>query len=198
MSNGNAHHANGFRSQTTRTRTADGGVESRPRSIRALVCGLYQFASRKARGLAVGRAQHQVLLAAVCNAPPMAKPVRDESRAAAFSCAESVTLAWPALKHRLDQLYVAMSLGERTSILARLQQIVPQFSYAEGDEVGGTEKTILKPGAGEILSEAHLEAPTLADTGQSPYRTWAVNLQLNPRLNSEAGPSFEPTGGLGD
>jgi len=124
------------------------------------------------------------------------------SACAKIACTESVKLAWPALKRGLDELYVAMSLGERTSILAKLQKIVPQFSYADGHAVGGTEKLILKPGAVEILSEAQLEVPKLTDPARSPYRTWAVNLQLNPRvnpqLNPQASPSFEPTAGLGD
>ena len=106
------------------------------------------------------------------------------------------------VEHGLDELYVTMSLGERTSILARLQKIVPQFSYADGHAVGGTEKLILKPGAVEILSEARLEVPKLTDPARSPYGTWAVNLQLiprvNPQLNPQASPSFEPTAGLGD
>jgi FlaA1/EpsC-like NDP-sugar epimerase len=106
---------------------------------------------------------------------------------------ESVRLAWPDLKRGLDELYVAMSLGERTSILAKLQQIVPQFSYRDGD--GGAEKITFKPGALTMVREAQLELPRLADTAQSPYRTWPVN----PHPASPANPSFGPTGGgLGD
>jgi FlaA1/EpsC-like NDP-sugar epimerase len=43
---------------------------------------------------------------------------------------ESVKLAWPRLKHALDELYVAVSVGDTNSILAGLRQIVPQFTYA--------------------------------------------------------------------
>jgi FlaA1/EpsC-like NDP-sugar epimerase len=47
-----------------------------------------------------------------------------------IACTESKKLGWPALKRALDELYVAVSQGERDSILARLQRIVPQFSYS--------------------------------------------------------------------
>jgi FlaA1/EpsC-like NDP-sugar epimerase len=40
-----------------------------------------------------------------------------------------VRIAWPALKHGLDELRVAISLGDAALILARLQYIVPQFNY---------------------------------------------------------------------
>jgi FlaA1/EpsC-like NDP-sugar epimerase len=46
-----------------------------------------------------------------------------------IACTESIKLGWPALKNALDELYVAVSLGERESILAHLQRIVPQFSF---------------------------------------------------------------------
>jgi len=113
------------------------------------------------------------------------------SPCAKIACTESVKLAWPALKDSLDELYVAMSLGQRTSILAKLQQIVPQFSYPDGDEVRGTEKMTLKPDAFAIMSEAQPEAPALADAPRSPYRTWRVTPQTNPSL----GPTFGPIGG---
>ncbi|MGA2979422.1 MAG: nucleoside-diphosphate sugar epimerase/dehydratase [Terriglobales bacterium] len=117
------------------------------------------------------------------------------SPCAKIACTESVKLAWPALKDSLDELYVAMSLGQRTSILAKLQQIVPQFSYPDGDEVRGTEKMTLKPDAFAIMSEAQPEAPALADAPRSPYRTWRVTPQTNPSL----GPTFGPIGsGTGD
>jgi FlaA1/EpsC-like NDP-sugar epimerase len=40
-----------------------------------------------------------------------------------------VRIAWPELKHGLDELRVAISLGDAPLILARLQYIVPQFNY---------------------------------------------------------------------
>jgi FlaA1/EpsC-like NDP-sugar epimerase len=56
-----------------------------------------------------------------------------------ITCTESVRIPWTALKHGLDELYVAMSLGERASILAQLKQIVPQFTYTDCDQVWSTE-----------------------------------------------------------
>ena len=46
-----------------------------------------------------------------------------------IACAESVRLAWPALKLLLDELYVAVSLGKPFSIIDHLHQIVPQFTH---------------------------------------------------------------------
>ena len=56
-----------------------------------------------------------------------------------IACTESVKLGWPALKHALDELYVAVSLGERDSILAHLQRIVPQFSYDRAQRTPAVE-----------------------------------------------------------
>ena len=53
-----------------------------------------------------------------------------------IACTESIKLAWPALKHGLDELYVAVSLGKRASILAQLKQLVPQFTYTGCDQPG--------------------------------------------------------------
>ena len=61
------------------------------------------------------------------------------SACAKIVCTESAKLDWPALKRGLDKLYVATSLGKRASILARLQQIVPQFTYADSDQPGSLE-----------------------------------------------------------
>lgn len=52
-----------------------------------------------------------------------------------IACAESARLAWPVLKRGLDALYVAVSLGNRDSVLAQLKQIVPQFTYGANREV---------------------------------------------------------------
>jgi FlaA1/EpsC-like NDP-sugar epimerase len=57
-----------------------------------------------------------------------------------IACTEGVKLAWPALKRSLDELYVAMSLGKREPIMAQLQQIVPQFTYAGCDRTGNAEE----------------------------------------------------------
>jgi hypothetical protein len=94
------------------------------------------------------------------------------------------------LKRSLDQLYVAMSLGERAAILAQIQQIVPQFTYADGDQAESTEKMPLSPGASQHVHEAqrereaiapHLrEEPALVDMPRSPHRTWQVSPSLGP------------------
>jgi FlaA1/EpsC-like NDP-sugar epimerase len=55
------------------------------------------------------------------------------SPCAKIACTESIKVAWPALKRGLDELHVAVSLGNRIPILAQLQQIVPQFTYAGSD-----------------------------------------------------------------
>jgi len=100
-----------------------------------------------------------------------------------IACTESARLAWPALKHGLDQLYVATSLGQRVSILAQLQQIVPQFSYAGCDRTGSAEPMPLSPSASPNPYAAQPEAPAPVDMPRSPYRTWQVS------------PSFGPVGG---
>ena len=61
------------------------------------------------------------------------------SACAKIACTESAKLAWPALKRGLDKLYVAVSLGQRAQILAQLQQIVPQFTYAGSDRAANLE-----------------------------------------------------------
>jgi len=116
------------------------------------------------------------------------------SACAKIACTESVKLAWPALKRGLDELYVAMSLGERTSILAKLRQIVPQFSYADREQTGSAEKLILKLGPVANVSETRPESPVLGDEPRSPYRTWPMNPQPKPQPNL----LFRPIGGTGD
>jgi FlaA1/EpsC-like NDP-sugar epimerase len=86
------------------------------------------------------------------------------SACAKIACTESVKLAWPALKRHLDQLYVAVSLGERASILAQIQRIVPQFTY-DGDPARNPHPA---------------EAPAHADMPRSPHRTWQVSPSLGP------------------
>jgi len=93
-----------------------------------------------------------------------------------IACTESVRLAWPALKRGLDRLYVAVSLGKRASILARLQQIVPQFTYAGSDQAGSMENVPLRPSAPDVRQEV----PTLVDMPVLPYRTWPANPLLGP------------------
>jgi len=104
------------------------------------------------------------------------------SACAKIACAESAKLAWPALKRGLDELHVAMSLGDRTSILAQLQQIVPQFSYTDCDQAEDAQKVSSSPSAAETSTEPL----ALSDMPQTPYRAWQAN------------PWLEPSGGPGD
>ena len=131
------------------------------------------------------------------------------SACAKIACTESVRLAWPALKRGLDELYVAMSVGERASILAKLQQIVPQFTYEDDEPAVSTLK--LSPSASPIVSttsfstlsstlsptssDGQSEAAALALIARSPHRTWQVNPQPNPQPNLLLRPI---SGGTGD
>jgi len=85
-----------------------------------------------------------------------------------IACTESVKLAWPALKRGLDELYVAVSLGKRASILAHLKQIVPQFTYSGCDQPGS---------AVGVVHEVH-DVPPLANSSELPYLTSQVNRSL--------------------
>jgi FlaA1/EpsC-like NDP-sugar epimerase len=71
-----------------------------------------------------------------------------------------------ALKHGLDELYVAVSLGKRASILAQLKQIVPQFTYSGCDQPGSAI-AVLHEGPPPKRSEL-------------PSRTWPMNPSLGP------------------
>jgi hypothetical protein len=88
------------------------------------------------------------------------------------------------LKRTLDELYVAMSLGERDGILARLRQIVPQFSYAGSDQdhAGSTETVPLSASA-----HAAEATPTLPDVPVRPNQTWQVSPHVKPLLGSAGG-----------
>ncbi len=66
------------------------------------------------------------------------------SACAKIACTESVRLARPMLKRGLDELYIAVSLGGRASILDHLQRIVPQFSYAVSDLPEGLDNVELR------------------------------------------------------
>jgi FlaA1/EpsC-like NDP-sugar epimerase len=101
-----------------------------------------------------------------------------------IACTESVRLAWPALKRGLDELYVAMSLGKRASILAQLRQIVPQFTYAGSDQTASTATMPLGPSASPNVYETPQEVQALVDRPRSPYRTWQVNPLVGPAGSS--------------
>jgi len=76
-----------------------------------------------------------------------------------IACTESINLAWPALKHGLDELYVAVSLGKRASILAQLKQLVPQFTYTGCDQPGSVVA---------VVRELH-EVPPPVDRSELPF-----------------------------
>ncbi len=104
-----------------------------------------------------------------------------------IACTESVRLAWPALKRGLDELYFAVSLGKRASILAHLRQIVPQFTYAGSDQAGNIENVPLSPNPSPSSYEARYEVPTYevptntnVDMQAVPYRTWPAKPALGP------------------
>lgn len=63
---------------------------------------------------------------------------------------ESAKPAWSSLKRALDELQVAVSIGKRSAILAHLQKIVPQFSYAGYDQAPNLEQNFLAGAAAAI------------------------------------------------
>jgi FlaA1/EpsC-like NDP-sugar epimerase len=110
---------------------------------------------------------------------------------------ESSKLAWPALMRLLDELQLAVSVGERSSILARLRQIVPQFTYTSCETDSelvaelSSEQAVSTPNP-ELASGLEREAPwkqpsvplpprvpaaqpefaTLGEIPQPSYRSW--------------------------
>jgi hypothetical protein len=90
-----------------------------------------------------------------------------------ITCTESGRMAWPALKRALDALYASLSLGSRASILARLKDIVPQFTYENSEpkaymEKISAEKMLFCPLPGSAL---HPVSP-LGDMSGTTYRAW--------------------------
>jgi FlaA1/EpsC-like NDP-sugar epimerase len=116
-----------------------------------------------------------------------------------IACTEGVKLAWPALKRSLDELYVAMSLGQREPILAQLKRIVPQFTYAGCDQTKNAEKTAenisSSPSVSDLQQDVQPEAPVLVDMPALPYLPWPANPQATPPLRLELGSAG---GGPGD
>jgi FlaA1/EpsC-like NDP-sugar epimerase len=102
------------------------------------------------------------------------------SACAKIACAESVRLAWPALKRRLDELCAAVSVGQRASILAELQRIVPQFNYATSD--GPENSAYVPPNISPIstLSDRWPEVAAPTDIPGSRRRTWPANPLFGP------------------
>ncbi len=95
-----------------------------------------------------------------------------------IACTESVRLAWATLKRGLDALYIAVSLGNRASILAHLHRIVPQFTYAGSDQPAIIEKenVTLRPNGTELRPGV----PLHGDAPELPYRTWPAQSLLGP------------------
>ena len=101
-----------------------------------------------------------------------------------IACTESVKMAWPALRHRLDELEAAVSLGKRASILAQLQLIVPQFTYAASDAAETAKILPSSPIASAVLPEA----PAPVNLPASPRLPWPVSPQGRPLPGPVGGP----------
>jgi len=99
-----------------------------------------------------------------------------------ITCTESARVSWPALKRGLDELYVAMSLGDRARILAQLKQIVPQFTYTNCDQVGSKDNVPSRSSAGDALHGV----PSFVGVRGLPYLTRQENPLLRP-LGSASG-----------
>jgi len=108
-----------------------------------------------------------------------------------IACTESASLDWPALKRGLDQLQIAVSLGEREAILRQLRRIVPQFSYAGSDAIETAVNLVpgenSNPKVSPVLP-ASAETPALAESSRPGYRTWQAGL----RTGEAAKPAFGP------
>jgi hypothetical protein len=104
------------------------------------------------------------------------------SPCAKIVCTESTKVAWSALKHGLDELYVAVSLGNRAPILAQLQQIVPQFSYDGSVPAKSMEMWPSSQSGSLSSSDAPLESRPLVDRTHSPHRTWRKSSLLEPSV----------------
>ncbi len=102
------------------------------------------------------------------------------SPCAKIACTESIKVAWPALKHGLDELYVAVSVGNRAPILAQLQKIVPQFTYAGSVPAQNMEKWPSSHSAGLTGSQAPQESSSLLDRPRTPYSRWRGRPLLEP------------------
>jgi FlaA1/EpsC-like NDP-sugar epimerase len=98
---------------------------------------------------------------------------------------ESSKLAWPELMRLLDELHLAVSIGERSSILARLRQIVPQFTYL-GCEIDSELVAELNPGP--VVSKLSTEQSSELEC-ETAWKQPSV--PLPPRVPT-AQPEFAP------
>jgi len=122
------------------------------------------------------------------------------SACAKIARTESAKLAWPSLKRGLDDLYVAVSLGKRSSILASLRQIVPQFTYAGSNQVDAKNVDAKNVDAKDVDSNQigsetanrseiiPLEVPPLLNTPRSPYRGLRGESSSGPTPKLSFGP----------
>ena len=102
------------------------------------------------------------------------------SACAKIACTESAKLAWPALKRGLDELLAVTSIGQRSSILAGLKQIVPQFTYAGSDQVATVATRPSTPSAITTVSDSAPATPSGVDMPRLARRTWPVNPVFGP------------------
>ena len=91
------------------------------------------------------------------------------SACAKIACAEGMKRRWPELKRSLDELYVALSLGQQATVLARLREIVPQFSYRGCDQIETIADALRLDEQAEITEES--------DSASSSHRPWPVDPQ---------------------
>jgi FlaA1/EpsC-like NDP-sugar epimerase len=126
-----------------------------------------------------------------------------------IACTESARPNWPALKRGLDALDAAIALGHREAVLARLQQIVPQFSYQacgqEGSKRAGTADygvsdapvnvpaVTIETAVETVAAGRERELPSWAERKPWPQRTALPGLQpgasgaaLNPAMSGTA------------
>jgi FlaA1/EpsC-like NDP-sugar epimerase len=99
--------------------------------------------------------------------------------------AESDRPAWPELRRALGDLQLAVSLGQRSSILAGLRQIVPQFSYpgCEQFQPGYSHRDDARPVENlplpRLVPPPPAEIQPVADLPAASYHTWPGG-RLNP------------------
>jgi FlaA1/EpsC-like NDP-sugar epimerase len=94
------------------------------------------------------------------------------SACAKIVCAEGMKRRWPELKRSLDELYVALSLGQQASVLAGLREIVPQFSYPGCDRMETVADALRLDERAEITEESN--------RASSSHRPWPVDPQWRP------------------
>jgi FlaA1/EpsC-like NDP-sugar epimerase len=113
------------------------------------------------------------------------------SACAKIACTESAKLSWPALKRGLDELYVAMSLGERLPILAQLQNIVPQFIYAgseqAGNQTGNEEKLSRRATSSTMPNASAVKSDPPSGARADPYH----NPNCDPNYDPNDDPDYE-------